>query len=252
MPGATFDAPDLTTFARLDEFGLVVVGQRLEPDRVVLACRVVARDDDAFCRGCGAVGTPRGTVSRHLAHEPFGWRPVTLLVRVRCYRCEACRRVWRQDTTAAAEPRARLSRAAVHWALVGLVVQHLTVARVAEALAVAWHTANAAVLDEGRRVLIDDEARFDHVAVIGVDEHVWRHTRRGEKYVTVVIDLTPIRDGTGPARLLDMVEGRSKQAFKTWLAGRPKSWRDGWRSWRWTASPGSRPLPPRNYPTRSR
>lgn len=44
--------------------------------------------------------------------------------------------------------------------------------------------------------------------------------------MTVVIDLTPIRDGTGPARLLDMVEGRSKQAFKTWLAARPQVWRD--------------------------
>jgi transposase len=63
--------------------------------------------------------------------------------------------------------------------------------------------------------------------VIGVDEHVWRHTRRGEKYVTVVIDLTPIRDGTGPARLLDMVEGRSKAAVKTWLSDCPKDWRGG-------------------------
>ena len=44
--------------------------------------------------------------------------------------------------------------------------------------------------------------------------------------MTVVIDLTGIRDGTGPARLLDMVEGRSKQAFTTWLAARPKVWRD--------------------------
>ena len=51
-------------------------------------------------------------------------------------------------------------------------------------------------------------------------------TRRGDKYVTVIIDLTPIRDGTGPSRLLDMVEGRSKQAFKTWLAERmlPSPW----------------------------
>ncbi len=104
--------------------------------------------------------------------------------------------------------------------------QHLTVARVAEALAVSWNTANDAVLAEGRRVLISDPARFDGVAVIGVDEHVWRHTRRGDKYVTVIIDLTPIRDRTGPARLLDMVEGRSKAAFKTWLAARPKVWRD--------------------------
>ena len=107
------------------------------------------------------------------------------------------------------------------------MVQHLTVARVAEGLGVSWNTANDAVLAEGRRVLIDDPARFDGVTVVGVDEHVWRHTRRGDKYVTVIIDLTAVRDGTGPARLLDMVAGRSKQAFKTWLAERPQAWRDG-------------------------
>jgi transposase len=56
---------------------------------------------------------------------------------------------------------------------------------------------------------------------------VWRHTRHGGKYVTVIIDLTPVRDGTGPARLLDMVPGRSKQVFKTWLAERPPPWADG-------------------------
>ncbi|PVW04427.1 ISL3 family transposase, partial [Microbacterium sp. Gd 4-13] len=61
---------------------------------------------------------------------------------------------------------------------------------------------------------------------IGVDEHVWRHTRFGDKYVTVIIDLTPTRNRTGPARLLDMVEGRSKAVFKQWLAGRPKEWRE--------------------------
>ena len=90
----------------------------------------------------------------------------------------------------------------------------------------SWNTANAAVLAEGQRVLIEDPGRFDGVKVVGVDEHVWRHTRRGDKYVTVIIDLTGIRDGIGPSRLLDMVEGRSKQAFKQWLAQRPQSWRD--------------------------
>ena len=74
--------------------------------------------------------------------------------------------------------------------------------------------------------LIDDPTRFDGVSVLGVDEHVWRHTRRGDKYVTVIIDLTPIRDHAGPGRLLDMVEGRSKQAFQRWLAERPPAWRD--------------------------
>ena len=146
---------------------------------------------------------------------------------IRRYRCTGCGHVWRQDTTRAAEPRAKLSRRGLRWALEAIVVQHLTVARVADGLGVAWNTANDAVLAEGKRVLINDPARFDGVKVLGVDEHVWRHTRRGDKYVTVIIDLTPIRDGTGPARLLDMVEGRSKQALKTWLAARPAAWRAG-------------------------
>jgi transposase len=220
----TFACPDLTTFARLDELGLQVTGQRLEPDRAVLACRVVELDD--WCRRCGCQGAPRDTVTRPLAHEPLGWRPTTLLVTVRRYQCTGCGRVWRQDTTRAAEPRAKLSRRGLRWALEALVVQHLTVARIAEALAVSWDTANNAVLAEGKRVLINDPGRFGGVRVIGVDEHVWRHTRKGDKYVTVIIDLTAIRDGTGPSRLLDMVEGRSKQAFKTWLDEREQDWRD--------------------------
>lgn len=55
---------------------------------------------------------------------------------------------------------------------------------------------------------------------------MWRHTRKGDKYVTVIIDLTGIRDGAGPSRLLDMVEGRSKQAFKAWLTDRDETFRD--------------------------
>jgi transposase len=161
-----------------------------------------------------------------LAHEPLGWRPTTLEVTIRRYRCTGCGHVWRQDTSRAAEPRAKLSRRGLRWALEGIVCQHLTVARVAEGLGVAWNTANDAVLAEGKRVLIEDPGRFDGVRVIGVDEHVWRHTRRGDKYVTVIIDLTGVREGTGPARLLDMVEGRSKQAFKQWLSDREESWRD--------------------------
>ena len=224
MPDATFACPDLTTFCRLDELGLEAVGQRLEPERAVVACRVV--EPDRWCRRCGCEGAPRDTVTRELAHEPFGWRPTTLVVMVRRYRCAHCGPVWRQDTTAAAQPRAKLSRRGLRWALEGIVVAHLTVARVAEGLGVAWNTANDAILAEGKRVLIDDEHRFDGVTAIGVDEHVWRHTRRGDKYVTVIIDLTGIRDGTGPARLLDMIEGRSKQAFKAWLGQRPQAWRD--------------------------
>lgn len=89
----------------------------------------------------------------------------------------------------------------------------------------SWNTANTAVITEGLRTLIDDPGRFVGVTTIGVDEHVWRHTPFGDKYVTVIIDLTPVRNKTGPARLLDMVEGRSKLAFKNWLLAQSMAFR---------------------------
>jgi len=172
--------PDLGSFCRRDELGLQVAGQRLEPGRAVLACRVVETDEFArWCRRCGCEAAPRDSVTRRLAHEPLGWRPMTLLITIRRYRCTGCGHVSRQDTSRATEPRAKLSRRALRWALEGIVCQHLTVARVAEGLGVSWNTANDAVLAEGRRVLIEDPHRFDGVRVIGVDERCWRHTRRG-------------------------------------------------------------------------
>ncbi len=42
----------------------------------------------------------------------------------------------------------------------------------------------------------------------------------------MLVDLTPVVDGTGPARLLDMVAGRSKAALADWLGARDQSFRD--------------------------
>ena len=114
-----------------------------------------------WCRRYGCQGISRDTVVRRLAYEPCGWRPTILHVSVRRYRCETCAHVWRQDMSQATDPRAKLSRTAVHWALTGLVVHHLTVARVAQALGVSWNTANTAVLAEGARLLINDPARCE-------------------------------------------------------------------------------------------
>ena len=91
-------------------------------------------------------------------------------------------------------------------------------------LGCSWDCANDAVLAKGLERLVDDEHRLDGVSVIGVDEHVWRHTPRGSRYVTVVVDLTPRSDGR-PARLLDVVEGRSGAVFAGWLASRSEGFR---------------------------
>ena len=47
---------------------------------------------------------------------------------------------------------------------------------------------------------------------------MWRCTKRGDRRVTVVIDLSPVHDASGLARLLGVVPGGSKRAFKTQLA----------------------------------
>lgn len=160
-------------------------------DGLQVAARQIAASLRSL-RAFGRPGMPRKPKPRSRTWLRASWGPKRRYMLKSG--CSGCGHVWRQDTTAAAEPRAKLSRAGLAWALTGIVMQHLTVARVAEGLGVAWDTANNAVLAEGKGVLI--------------------------------IDLTPVRDGTGPARLLDMVEGRSKQAFKTWLANHPHAWRD--------------------------
>ena len=225
MPETTFTGPDLTTFLGLDALGLTAVGQHLTAERAVIECRMPIGFEDPFCKACGAQGVSRGTVARRLAHVPVGWRPTQLLVRLRRFACTHCRRVWRQDTSSLAEPRARLTRSAVEWGLRALALECMSVSRVAAALGISWHTANNAILTSAQATLLDDPHRFDGVEVLGVDEHVWRHTRRGDRYVTVIIDLTPVRDRSGPARLLDVVSGRSKKVLKTWLSQRDQDWR---------------------------
>lgn len=102
----------------------------------------------------------------------------------------------------------------------------MSIARVAANLGVAWNTASDAILAAGTELLIDSADRFDGVTTVGVDEHLWRHTRNGDNYLTVIIDLTPTRTRTGPSRLLAVVEGRSKQAFKSWLEAQTKAFRN--------------------------
>lgn len=110
-PTVPFARSDLTTLTRPDEHGLRVTGQRLEPDRAVLACKIAA--EDPWCRRCGAQGVPRGSVVRQLAHQPSGWRLTILRLRVRRYRCEGCEHVSRQDMSAAAAPRSKRTRGAL-------------------------------------------------------------------------------------------------------------------------------------------
>ena len=92
----------------------------------------------------------------------------------------------------------------------------MSVSRGARTLGISWHTANTAILVSAQVALLDDPHRFDGVEVLGVDEQVWRHTRRGDKYVTVIIDLTPVRDRSDPADGWSLFNGLCEPLWKDW------------------------------------
>lgn len=53
------------------------------------------------------------------------------------------------------------------------------------------------------------------------------HAVRGSHYLTVISDLTPVPDGTGPSRQLEMIPGRSKATCKAPLDAQSKDFGDG-------------------------
>lgn len=65
-------------------------------------------------------------------------------------------------------------------AVKSIVVDRMSIARVAANLGVAWNTASDAILAAGAELLIDSADRLDGVTTVGVDEHLWRHTRNGD------------------------------------------------------------------------
>lgn len=213
----------------LDKLGLNPVWQRHEEKGSRAGVWLIGcepGDDTArCCTACGAAGRIRSSWLRRFAHTPVGQHAVHLMVRVRRYECVPCARSWTDDLTRVAPEGRRLTEAAVWWAAAEVVLKSKSMLACARDLHCSWGAVNAAVLEKGMETLIDDPQRLDGVEAVGVDEHVWRHTRHGNRYVTVIVDLTPRRHGR-PARLLDMVEGRSENAFARWLAGRDQSFRD--------------------------
>jgi transposase len=114
----------------LNNYGVTVTGRHLTADSAALECRVVKADQ--FCRRCGTQARVRGSLVRKVTYVPLGWRPTQLHLRLRRYRCDDCARVWQQDTTSVVAPEAKLSHAAALWALKSVVIDRVSIARVAQ------------------------------------------------------------------------------------------------------------------------
>lgn len=86
-----------------------------------------------------------------------------------------------------------------------------------------WELINHIAVNACRQLVYNNSSHLADVRILGVDEHVWKHTHKTDQpsnLVTVLVDLIPLVDGRGPARLLDMRPGRSAEVLHTWLKER--------------------------------
>ena len=219
------------TIVRTVELGVRITDAAIAGETTVLWCDLLT-DGPGRCPGCGLVGTYRDSVERRVTDVPVVGHPLELRVRLPRYRCahDGCdREVFCHDSSRLARPGASTTRRCAAFVLRRLAIDKATVSAVARELGRSWDTVNSiAVEATGELLLTAGPARLDRVRVIGVDEHAWSHTRAAEAdgFVTVITDLTAIFEGSGPARLLDMVPGRSAAALTGWLAAREQAFRD--------------------------
>ncbi len=197
---------------------LVVVAQVMRDGEWWLAVETEA--DRAWCPSCGvrAVGHGRSRVvvrDLPIAGVPTVW----VLARRRWLCAEALcgMRTWSEHVDAVAA-RASLTERARRRLADMVNIDGLSIAAAAVEFGVGWHTAHAAVADY-TDPMVDDPHRLEGVAGIGVDEKRFLNataTRR-TVFTTQIVDLDR-------HRLLDVIEGRSRDVLADWLAERGSAW----------------------------
>ena len=231
-PGPAFNATAYLladTICRTVELGVSITDAAAEAELTHLFCAPATVDP--ACAECGVAGRLRDHVERRVTDLPIVGHPTRLHARVPRFICEntACE-VWifQQRTPMLAEPRAKTTRRCTRWILQRLALDRTSVAAVAKALGLGWDLVNDLAISKIRTLVYDEPGHLDGVRVLGVDEHKWKHVRGdgSSSFVTVLVDLTPAVDGTGPARLLDMIEGRSAKVLTDWLDARDQVFRD--------------------------
>ncbi|BBY99570.1 hypothetical protein MFAL_30370 [Mycolicibacterium fallax] len=211
------------TICRTVELGVAITGAAIAKELTWIDCRPV--EHDPTCPKCGQPGGLRDHVERVLTDLPVVGHPTRLRVRVPRFTCgnDGCAvTIFRQRTDRVAAPKASTTRRCARWIVQRLAIDKMSVAAIAKALGLSWNTVNIVAAELARELVFGSPAHLAGVRYLGVDEHKWKH-RRGQgdpDFVTVLVDLTPVIDGTGPARLLDMVAGRSAEVLG--LAQRPR------------------------------
>jgi transposase len=202
----------------LDLDGFEVTAAEVTDDEWRLAVQTTATT--VGCAACGSQARLHARRTVRVRDLPIGGRPVVLAWRKRIWRCvePACAvRTWTEQQ-AAIRPRALLTERARAEACRRVGTDAHAVAAVARDLGVGWATVMRAVADHGQP-LVDDPARLNGVAALGLDETSFLKATRvaPTRWVTGLVDL----EG---GRLLEVVADRTKAAVAGWLGARPRDW----------------------------
>ena len=188
-----------------------------EPLRVHIRRRAGRPD----CGGCGGRLWSHGERAVELVDLPAFGRPARLVWHKRVWRCPEGGCVVSYVSEQAPEiapPREKLSTRAGRWAT-RQAGSGRALDEVACGLGCSWHPVNNAVQRWGSALLAADTERISRVHALGLDEHLmWRRGRfRARAWATSIVDV-------GRGQLLDIVAGRTAEAPRRWLLGRPRSW----------------------------
>jgi transposase len=216
------DATSRTVQIVLDLPGFVLLGAGEYGGELELLVETVPMV--VHCRRCGGRAWAHDRREHLLRDVSVAGRAAVLVWWKRIWRCpnRSCQaRTW-SETSPVAAPREALTTRAKTWAVHRVGGDGESVAGVARSLGVGWWSVMRAVTELGRP-LVETPDRLAGVAGLGVDEHAWqrgnayRHTR----YATGAVGFRPGR----PARLLEVVDGRTGAVYADWLAARPPLWR---------------------------
>lgn len=219
----------------------VVAVERDEGGTERLTVTVESSPTPMGCRSCGVVAHAHGRDEVRLIDAPAMGRPVRIVWLKRRWVCaeSACPVVsFVEQDERIAMPRNVLTTRACRWSIEQIRREHASVNGLRRQLGTGWRTVWES-LKPLLQAAADNPARFEGVTTLGVDEHVWHHVStkpveeggRGPKELTGMVDLTRHRDRNGNlvvrARLLDLVPGRSGEAYRGWLVERGDAFRAG-------------------------
>ena len=216
------------TICRTAELGLAITGAMDAGDFTFIEATATAFADS--CSSCAMSGQFRDHAYRTVIDLPIVGFPTKLRIRLPRYRCtnDNCAVKYFQAQLACADPGKKVTHRVTRWILQRLAIDRMSISATAKALGIGWDLTCQLALDMCHELIYNDPTHLDNVQVIGVDEHKWSHNRNayGAGFVTVIVDMTDHHHNTKrPARLLGVVEGRSADALRTWLAARTPEFR---------------------------